>query len=347
MTYKNLMYVPYVEQNIMQSFKFITFTDVHISSINPSSRKGSYEQDMFSKLEQIKDIGKNHNVDFFICAGDLYNLKAPMRNPHELNVKLINLFKSYHAPIYMTEGNHDLRNDSYETFNEQPLKVVYASDAVIQARDIKKSINGISLCIRSIPFEEEPDLSVIDRAPDGVDVSIFIMHLYATPDGGMLFKTKLYSYEEIANLKDDIYVMGHYHADQGIQTLNKNGKDQYFVNVGAVSRGALSEEETKRIPKIAVVTVTKDEAGVHIKAEEIPLKVKSAEDAFDLVVHEREVKEQKEAQEFVLKLKTEMVDAPKEDRIEDEINLMNLDKKILDKVNYYLTEAHLQKKVLE
>lgn len=330
------------------TIKFITFTDVHLSSTNPSSRKGSYEDDIFNKLEQIKLVGKKLEVDFFICAGDLFNLKAPMRNPHELNSKLITLFKSYPAPIYTTEGNHDLRNDSYETFCEQPLNVIYASDALIQARNIRKTINGLSVRIRSIPFEEAPDLSKIERAKDDVDASIFILHLYATPDGGMLFKNKLYSYKEISALKDDIFVLGHYHVDQGIQVIDGIlGKKQTFINIGAISRGALTEEDTSRHPKIALVTITKENGSVSIESDVIRLKVKAVDEAFDIVVHEREKKEQKEAQEFVSKLQAEMIEAPKEDRITEEISELNLDKLVLDKVNFFLTEAYLQRKAIE
>jgi DNA repair exonuclease SbcCD nuclease subunit len=332
----------------MGTIKFLTFTDAHISSVNPSSRKGSYEDDIYAKLEQIKIVGAKLGVNFFICGGDLFNLKAPMRNPHDLNSKLITLFKSFPAPVYMTEGNHDLRNDSYETFNEQPLKVLYASDALIQARNIRKTINDITFRIRSIPFEETPDISLIERAKDDVDVSIMILHLYATPDGGMLYKTRLYSYPEIAKLKDDIYVLGHYHPDQGIQIIEEAGcKKQYFINVGAISRGTLAEEDLSRHPKIALVTITKTDGTVSIETSIIRLKVRPVEEAFDVVVHEREKKEQVEAQEFVSKLQTEIGEVPKENRIEEEVVNLNLDKKVLDKVNYFLNEAHLQKRSIE
>jgi len=329
------------------NLKFITFTDVHISSVNPSSRKGDYERDILDKLEQIKAIGVKVGADFFICAGDLFNLKAPMRNPHALNARLINLFKSFPAPIYTTEGNHDLRQDSYETFDEQPLNVIYSSDALIQARDIRRTINDITFRVRSIPFQEEPDLSLIEHAGDDVDLSIFILHLYASLEGGMLFKTKLFSYYDISKLMDDIFVLGHYHADQGIETINDNGKPQHFVNVGSISRGALSEEDVKRQPKVAIVTVSKEEGKISVESMVVRLKVKAPDEAFDLVVHEREKNEQKEAQEFVSKLQTDMIDVPREDRIAEEVNMLNLDKKVLDKVNYFLNEAYLQRKSVE
>lgn len=330
----------------MKEIRFITFTDVHISSINPESRVGDYQQHIFEKLEQIKLVGEKFKVSFFIFGGDLFNLKAPMRNPHALNGKLINLFKTFPAPIYTTEGNHDLRNDSYETFSEQPIYVIYSSDALIQARDIKRTINDISFRIRSIPFEETPDISKIEKAKDDVDFNLIILHIYASPDGGMLYKNKLYSYENLSILGDDIFVLGHYHSDQGIQIFKNSGKDQIFINVGAISRGALTEENIKRDPKIGIVSVIKNENKISYKCNVAKLKVRPTDEIFDIVTHERTKKEKKEAQEFVEKLKTEILTIPKENHISDEINKLNLEKKILDKVNYFLNEAYIDKKAV-
>jgi len=80
------------ENDNMSVLKFITFNDVHVSAINPASRVGNYERDIFSKIEQIKKIGDAVGASFFVFAGDLFHLKAPMRNPHALNSKLIELF---------------------------------------------------------------------------------------------------------------------------------------------------------------------------------------------------------------------------------------------------------------
>ena len=175
----------------MSTLKFLTFTDVHVSKTNPNSRKGDYCQDILDKLITIGELGRKHKVDFFLFGGDLFNLKAPTRNPHELNSQLITLFKSYPAPIYATEGNHDLRGDSYETFAEQPLNVIYSSGAMIQARNVVKTAKGIKYRVRSFPFSEKPDLTSIAKAKDNVDLNICLLHLYSTPDGGARFKTKL------------------------------------------------------------------------------------------------------------------------------------------------------------
>jgi DNA repair exonuclease SbcCD nuclease subunit len=332
----------------MSVLRFVTFTDVHISTINPSLRIGSYEQDMIEKLEQIRLLGNKVKANFFLFGGDLFNLKAPMRNPHALNSKLIDLFKTYPAPIYATEGNHDLRNDSYDTFNEQPLNVLYSSDALIQARNIKAISNDISYRIRSIPFTEKPELKDLDKATNDVDINIRLLHLYSSFDGGMLFKNKIFSYDEISQLGDNIFLLGHYHSDQGIKIINKNKKPQVFINVGAVSRGSISEEDINRQPKVAFVTVMKDNDGkISYESSSVRLKVKPAVKVFDIEKHEKVKEEKKETIEFVSKLKEEMSGIPKQDKISEEIKVMNLEKKVLDKVNYFLEEADIHRKSVE
>jgi hypothetical protein len=333
----------------METLKFITFTDVHVSSINPASRLGSYENDIIDKLKQIKRAGEKTKTDFFLFGGDLFNLKAPMRNPHELNSRLINLFKSFPAPIYSTEGNHDLRNDSYTTFDEQPLNVIYASGALVQARDIRFTAKGLRVRVRSFPFQEVPDLKSLPRAKDGTtDLDICLLHLYASPKGGMLFHQVLFAYDEIAELGDDIFLLGHYHIDQGIEFIEPFGRNQVFINVGAVGRGTTSEDDLNRTPKIGLVEVTKTESSFSIKCQAARLAVRPATEVFDLKAKEEDTKRHKDAEEFVSKLQADTITSTEgdgEDRVKSELSGMSLEKAVVDRVIHFLEEADLQRKV--
>lgn len=324
----------------MSAIKFITFTDVHISDINPQERRGSYRDDILHKLKQIKAVGKKLNVDFFICAGDLFNLKAPMRNSHELTSMLIELFKSFPAPVYMTEGNHDLRNDSYDEFDKQPLNVIYKSGAMIQLRnkEVWDKNKEFSIKLRSFPFQENPILSDLPKSSDN-DFSVCVLHLYSTKDGGDLFGQQLFSYPEIAELNDDIFVLGHYHIDQGVEKLNTYGKDQQFINVGAISRGSLSEDNINRIPKFSLVTVTPDKKA---KIQVVKLKVRPAEEAFYLERKKKQKEKIERATEFVEKLKTELEDKEATtDNIDDNIKDLKIGDNIIKRVKHYMEEADL------
>jgi DNA repair exonuclease SbcCD nuclease subunit len=333
----------------MGTLKFITFTDVHVSVVNPASRKGSYLDDIFNKLNQIKIVGEKLAVDFFLFAGDLFNLKAPMRNPHELNSKLIDLFKSFPAPIYATEGNHDLRNDSYTTFSEQPLQVIYSSGALIQARDVRKLMKDMKIRIRSFPFSEDPDLEALPKAdPSAYDLNICLLHIYSKPDGGNLFSHKLYSYDEIASLGDDVFVLGHYHVDQGIEILEKSGKKQIMINVGAISRGTLDEDNAERIPKIGYVQIEMRDGKPEYTCRTIRLNVKPYTEVFDVEKKQEHKKKLEEARIFVNKLQSDlMVSSEDEDRVREEVNNLDIEKEVMDKVIHFLDEADFSRKSIE
>lgn len=328
--------------------RFITFTDVHASAINPASRTGDYLSDIMAKLEQIGQVGRKVGADFYILAGDLFNLKYPMRNPHSLNRALAEVFKGYGAPIYATEGNHDLRNDSYETFDEQPLSVLYQTGVLMQARDELITLhNGMSIQIRSFPFQEEPDIPSMPKCNKVADYHIAIMHLYSSPSGGTLHGTKVYSYPDIAKLDDDMFVMGHYHIDQGIRTIKHDGRDVTFVNVGAISRGSLVEDNLDRTPRIGYVCLKPGDEYMTLKgsitmdAKSVRLKVKPASEVFDLEAKEDERVRMDEAEAFVEKLRIEENEDDGIDRLDAAIDSLDVDKGVLESVRHYIQEADI------
>jgi DNA repair exonuclease SbcCD nuclease subunit len=331
----------------MSEIKFITFTDIHISDVNPSSRTGSYRDDILAKLEMIGKLGKKVGVDFFVCAGDVYNLKAPMRNSHQLNNKLIDVFREFPAPVLMIEGNHDLTKDSYENFDKQPISVLYKSKAVTRLTgkeiEVLSKDKKASIMVRGFPFVEEPDLSDLDKYPTAnkeADFTACALHLYATPGGGNLFKTKLFSYEEVSQLEDDIFVFGHYHVDQGVEKIS----NQSFINVGAVSRGSLSHDNVTRTPKVCLVTCSKDGNKKDIKTQVVRLKVRPAAEAFIIEEKEKENKKMKEAEAFVEHLKEAVSQDEGIEDAEGFVNKLkddevNVEKEVLSRVEHYINEA--------
>lgn len=328
--------------------RFITFADVHASAVNPESRVGDYTGDIMAKLDQIGQVGRKVQADFYILAGDLFNLKYPMRNPHSLNTTLAKVFKEYGAPIYATEGNHDLRNDSYETFHEQPLSVLYESGVLEQARNELFTLeNGMSIQIRSFPFEEEPDIASMPKCRRVADYHIAILHLYSSPLGGSLHGMKIYSYPEIAELGDDMFVMGHYHIDQGIRVIPHGDREVTFVNVGAVSRGAMVEDNLDRTPRIGYITLNKIKDGYRTldgattDAKSVRLRVKPASEVFDLDAKKDERRRMDEAEAFVEKLRMEEDEVDGMDRLDSAIESLDVEKDVLDSVRHYLQEADI------
>jgi DNA repair protein SbcD/Mre11 len=308
------------------SIKFIHYTDVHLRETNPPSRLGDYRADILGKLRQILNLARDHKVDFTFCGGDLFDNKKPQATSHETVIELHNMYREVGIPHFVVPGNHDLTGDNMETLKQQPLGVLISSGILTQVEDNKVCKGDLSVSLKSFDFDENPDLILVTNPNAGpeFDVSILGIHLYASPRGGSLYgNTKVYSYQELATTLYDIYLLGHYHADNGVVTADYGaGKDQTFVNVGSVARGDYGDENLARTPKVCLVTITKEDGKVSWETEEICLQVRSNVETFDM---ERKVKvqEQKEkANTFVSQLQVATESVSVQDSIEE--NIANL-----------------------
>ena len=157
----------------------------------------------------------------------------------------------------------------------------------------------------------------------------------------MLFKDKIFGYDELSKLESDIFIIGHYHVDQGIEKVN----DKYFVNLGSMSRGTQSDENIEHSPKIGYVRITVDEEGVSTSAQAIKLKVRPASEIFDIKKRKEEEKENKEIEVFVEKLMKESDsvstdEGNKDEKIQDLVHKIDVEKEVREKVTYFLQEAN-------
>jgi len=92
---------------------------------------------------------------------------------------------------------------------------------------------------------------------------------------------------------------GHWHKDQGI--VNIGGK--YFVNQGAVSRGALTHDNLDRVPQVALLEF--NTSGINVKT--LSLTVAPSEDVFDLEKKERVENEKRSIDHFLERLQEDAV----------------------------------------
>ena len=230
-----------------------------------------------------------------------------------------------------------------DTLKTQPLSVLYASGdlknlkhEIIQSGKLKVSMVGV-------PYTENINIKTLNIPPKGdAQVQLCLMHLYASPKGGKLFKEKIYGYEELAVLGCSVYVIGHDHSNKGIVLT----KGKYFVNLGSISRGTIAEENINHKPSFGLIKITLEDEKVNITATEIPLKIKPVEEVFDLKKHEEEKKESLEIQKFVDRLITETSsEIGKKLSINQMLEKMTLSKKIKDTVINLIAEAATNKKL--
>jgi hypothetical protein len=74
--------------------------------------------------------------------------------------------------------------------------------------------------------------------------------------------------------------------------------DHFFVNQGAVSRGALVRENLERTPKVSLIEIENGE----VRIKQISLSVAPAEDVFDLEKKATQERERTNIDQFVMRL---------------------------------------------
>jgi hypothetical protein len=112
------------------------------------------------------------------------------------------------------------------------------------------------------------------------------------------FGEKLFDYRDLVFPGcPDVYVFAHYHKDQGI----REHLGVHFVNLGAVSRWALTFENMERRPKVASITLTSQ--GASVEAHEVP--VRDAAEVFDLEKKVQLERERRGLDEFIRRLRVD------------------------------------------
>jgi DNA repair exonuclease SbcCD nuclease subunit len=284
----------------MSQIRFITSTDEHIADLAPGFRKDDYRASILKKLEWQGTFAKQSHADAVLRGGDLFHVKAANKTTHTTMQMVASLHRSYSCPTYSLAGNHDMSNNERESvYRQQPLGVLYKT-GVIYPLEEEIFVSG-SMRVRVIGLDYTTDLDVgllqeKCRKKNDDEYLVAVVHALAS----MAPPERLQSFfnENILDYRDcifpggpDVYVFGHYHKDQGVQ----EHMGVHFVNVGAVSRGALTFENLERKPKVSSITFNSQ----GISVEEVVIPHEDAKQIFDLDLKKRLDMERKELSEFV------------------------------------------------
>lgn len=285
----------------MPRISFLYRTDTHASDKSPVSWKGDYPAEIWDNLKQVGDLAVEHDADAVLDGGDYFHVKSSTRNPHSLVVKTALVHRAYPCPVFAIPGNHDVVFNNMETLPQQPLGVLFSSsvffpliERVFRDGDLQVRVVGMPYS----PFRTLDELKAIQKRP-GDDYLIAVVHQLAGADPPALveefFGEPVFRYDDLVTPDGpDVWCFGHWHKDQGIVDLG--GKQ--FVNLGAVSRGALIKENILRTPKVALIEATPD----RIDVRPYPLVVIPAAEVFDLERKARQEREDLNIEQFALAL---------------------------------------------
>jgi predicted phosphodiesterase len=337
---------------LMDEIILLTAGDIHISDTSPRSRTDNFRETMLGKIHQLQIAAKKLRADAVLLTGDLYNLKNPVKNSHDLNRELIEIFKKFECPVYIIPGNHDLTADDLDTLSSQPISVLFASGTLKNLSYISGPLtsniniikNGLKVSLVGVPYLKDIKINKLKIPLKDKDCAaqVCVMHIYAGPKAGKMHKERLYGYDELGVLSPDIFVLGHYHYDQGIEWVNK----KCFVNLGSISRGTLTDESLDHVPKFGYIKISREDthSKVKIDVDSIPLKIKPADEVFDLKKRAEEEKQGEDIEKYVEHLVAEASSKDLKMTIEDQLKKLNIEKEIMDTILDLIREARANRK---
>ncbi len=274
-------------------------TDVHLSDHTPRSRTDNWTDTVLRKLAAVGNIARNAGAHAVIDGGDFFDIKAPGRNSHALIRRAMEVHRDYPCPVYANVGNHDCVYGDYSYLPQQPLGVLYEAGTFRRLYDEHEAvftIPGVKVRVVGVPYHGvKYDLERFARIKKGdEDYLMVVGHLLASPTQSTMFDAEdVIRYDVLDNYPDvDVWAFGHWHRDQGIE---RTPGEKPVVNIGSLTRGALSQDSIDRVPSVAVLRF--DTSGLTIEKLAIPHS--PASEVFDLVKRDKDEIQQTMIEEFV------------------------------------------------
>jgi predicted phosphodiesterase len=310
--------------------KFILTNDPHLSHKNPVSRIDNYHDAIFGKLEQILSLAIKVKASAILIAGDIFNEKTrvPLSLVFEVWSWCIRAKREGIRTIAIP-GNHDLYQDRYDSLPGQALGLLFLGGAMEDASFKIITVDGVDIC--GIPYPAAKDLSLYSRLPlPSSPRSILMAHCFATLEGGEYFGEPIIPYPALLSSPFNLFHFGHDHRDNGVVTIH----DKCFVNVGALSRGALSHENITRDVKCVLVEMLEGDS----KITQIRLRFGPPGDVFDLALRAQKERERDDIEQFVGALSTELTSV-NAINFKEKIEVMDLPAAVRQRVNFYIEQA--------
>ncbi|MCI6610313.1 MAG: metallophosphoesterase [Ezakiella sp.] len=257
--------------------KFLYFSDTHIRSTTPRHRLDDFKESLYEAFVEIRNIGIENDVDFYIHGGDLVDRPdVPIFTIRQF----AKVMQSFEKPIFFVPGNHDIFGYNVNSLNRTAIALLHDFSLITIMRDnspICFTLKDTSVALHSASFSRDLDTDIGRGAyivnKKLADFDIMIAH-------GMLLakKFELINHtlvDEIKHTKADLTLSGHYHT--GFELINYEGK--LFYNPGSIARLEASEIELTRRPKVIVVELNK---GENINIKDVYLRsAKKGEDILD------------------------------------------------------------------
>ena len=286
----------------MSEVRFLTSSDEHLADLNPGFRKDVYKNAIFEKLEWQGELAKKFKSDAVLRIGDFFHIKAANKTTYATTTVAAEIHREYSCPTYTVAGNHDMSNNDPTSISRQPLGLMLKSGVFRSLRD--EVFTDGTMRVRVIGVDYTTDLAaggLIELVRKKPEDTYTIACVHALASMAPEERIQSFFHENVLDYRDlvfdgcpDIYVFGHYHKDQGI--VEHMGVK--FVNLGAISRGALTFENLDRKPKVSLIKANSQ--GITVEEHIVPHEDSS--NIFDLSLKKRLDSERQSLNEFISQL---------------------------------------------
>jgi DNA repair exonuclease SbcCD nuclease subunit len=288
------------------------------------------------KLYQIGGIAQHEKAAAVLDGGDFFHKKSPSMTSHKLIRQVADIHRAYPCPVYATVGNHDCVYGDIEYLYQQPLGVLFSTGVFLPLFGEHEAVfeeEGIKVRVVGVPYHGSTyNIEHLKPVRGDENYLVVVAHLLASPRGGRMFEA-----EDIVRYSDlegcaDAYCFGHSHTNQGVVKLGGT----WFVNVGSMTRGTISEDDVARIPSIAILEFNKSE----MRARKVALQVADSSDVFDLVAKEKGEARDELIDEFAEKIRNGSLVDISEEPLEDLVRAMpDIPDNVRERAILYLEQA--------
>jgi predicted phosphodiesterase len=213
--------------------------------------------------------------------------------------------------VFANVGNHDVRLAQLGNLHENPLEVLFASGVFLRLYDEHECVlekDGVKVRVVGIPYHgPRYDLDrfrAVERRDE--DYLVCNAHVLASPQGGEMFKGEdILRYSDLPKLNPnvDVWAFGHWHKNQGVKQI---ADDKWVVNVGSLTRGALTQDNVEREPGVVVMGFWPRDRKMPPTLEFVKITVKPATEIFDMEKRVREETRAMTVDAFVESVKREL-----------------------------------------
>jgi DNA repair exonuclease SbcCD nuclease subunit len=313
-------------------------TDVHLSDQPPVSRRDDWAETIFGKLRQVALVAGKVGASAILDGGDFFHVKSPTRNSHALIRRVAEEQSSYPCPVYGNVGNHDCIYGDYSYLDQQPLGVLFATGVFHRCYDDHEAVfekDGVKVRVVGVPYHGTVyDYERFRRIQRKDETHLVCMaHVLASPSGGAMFENEdIVKYHDLTEFAPDTFLFGHWHKDQGVVNVGY----KVVVNIGSLTRGALSQDESIRRPACAVLSF---EQGKPVQVRVVRLKVSPVDAVFDVEGRIRAESRTMTMDAFVESVRKKLI-VEKGKPLEDVIASMeDVPPKVRERVLLYLEQA--------